>query len=183
MRHKSFLKKLRRKTCMWWKSECYFRIKFNPFLTSTSHVVMFNVFGFSAKSEKRCCSESELTWPHSTVQRSSKEVGLNQVQSCRIFSVCQIPWRSTMTYKNYGIKLESWFLMIQTQAITPGPSGFWDQSQANSPLYSAFWSVEQTDFKNVIVENIHWALFEDAEVAEVNRPRNSKRRKFYYEKW
>ena len=41
---------------------------------------------------------------------------------------------------------------------TPGPSGFWDQSQANSPLYSAFWSVEQTDFKNVIVENIHWAL-------------------------
>ena len=46
---------------MWWKSECYFRIKFNPFLTSTSHVVMFNVFGFSAKSEKRCCSESEMT--------------------------------------------------------------------------------------------------------------------------
>ena len=27
--------------------------------------------------------------------------------------------------------------------------------------------MEQTDFKNVIVENIHWALFEDAEVAEV----------------
>ena len=49
--------------------------------------------------------------------------------------------------------------------------------------YSAFWSVEQTDFKNVIVENIHWALIEDAEVAEVKRPRNSKRRKFYYEKW
>ena len=42
--------------------------------------------------------------------------------------------------------------------------------------------MEQTDFKNVIVENIHWALFEDAEVAEVKRPRNSKRRKFYYEK-
>ena len=101
---------------MWWKSECYFRIKFNPFLTSTSHVVMFNVFGFSAKFEKRCCSESELTWPRRTVQRNSKGVGLNQVQSCRIFSVCQIPWRS-MTYKNYGIKLESWFLMIQTQAI------------------------------------------------------------------
>ena len=55
---------------------------------------------------------------------------------------------------------------------TPGPSGFWDQSQANSALYNAFWSVEQTDFKNVIVENIHWALFEDAEVAEVKRPRN-----------
>ena len=51
--------------------------------------------------------------------------------------------------------------------FTPGLSGFWDQSQANSALYSAFWSVEQTDFKNVIVENIHWALFEDAEVAEV----------------
>ena len=26
--------------------------------------------------------------------------------------------------------------------------------------------MEQTDFKNVIVENIHWALFEDAEDAE-----------------
>ena len=66
---------------------------------------------------------------------------------------------------------------------TPGLSGFWDQSQANSALYSAFWSVEPTDFKNVIVENIHWALFEDAEVAEVKRPRNSKRQKFYYKKW
>ena len=56
---------------------------------------------------------------------------------------------------------------------TPGLSRFWDQSQANSALYSAFWSAEQTDFKNVIVENIHWALFEDAEVAEVKWPRNS----------
>ena len=68
-------------------------------------------------------------------------------------------------------------------AYTPGLSGFWDQSQANSATYCAFWSVEQTDFKNVIVENNHWALFEDAEVVEVKRPRNSKRRKFYYEKW
>ena len=41
---------------------------------------------------------------------------------------------------------------------------------------------EPTDFNNVIVENIPPALFEDAEVAEVKRPRNSKRRKFYYEK-
>ena len=68
-------------------------------------------------------------------------------------------------------------------AATPGLSGFWDQSQANSALYSAFWSAEQTDFKNVIVENIHWALFEDAEVAKVKQPRNSKRQKFYYKKW
>ena len=37
---------------------------------------------------------------------------------------------------------------------TPGLSRFWDQSQANSALYSAFRSVEQTDFKNVIIENI-----------------------------
>ena len=42
--------------------------------------------------------------------------------------------------------------------------------------------MESTDFKNVIVENIPPALFEDAEVAEVKQPRNSKRRKFYYEK-
>ena len=48
-------------------------------------------------------------------------------------------------------------------------------SQTNSALYSAFWSVEPTDFKNVIFENIHWALFE---VAEVKQPRNPKRQKF-----
>ena len=71
---------------------------------------------------------------------------------------------------------------VKVKFLTPGLSGFQDQSQANSALYSAFRSVEQTDFKSVIVENIHWALFEDAEVAEVKRPRNSKRRKFYYEK-
>ena len=33
-----------------------------------------------------------------------------------------------------------------------------EQSQANKALYSAFWSVEPTDFKNVIIGNIHWAL-------------------------
>ena len=38
--------------------------------------------------------------------------------------------------------------------------------------------MEQTDFKNVIFENIHWALFEDAEVAEVKRPRNSKQQNY-----
>ena len=65
---------------------------------------------------------------------------------------------------------------------TPGLSGFWDQNRVNSALYIAFWSVEPTDFKNVIVENIPPALSEDAEVAEVKQPRNSKRRKFYYEK-
>ena len=75
------------------------------------------------------------------------------------------------------------WLWLENIGFTPGLSGFWDQSQANSALYSAFWSVEQTDFTNVIVENIPPALFEDAEVAEVKRPRNSKRRKFYYEKW
>ena len=35
---------------------------------------------------------------------------------------------------------------------TPGLSGFWDQSQANSALFIAFWSEEPTDFKNVTVE-------------------------------
>ena len=65
------------------------------------------------------------------------------------------------------------------QRCTPGLSGFKNQSQTKSALYSAsFWSVEPTDFKNVIVENIPPALFEDAEVAEVKQPRNSKRQKF-----
>ena len=59
---------------------------------------------------------------------------------------------------------------------------FKNQSQTNSALYSAFWSVELTDFKNVIVENIHWALSEDAKVTKVKRPRNPKQQKFYYEK-
>ena len=45
------------------------------------------------------------------------------------------------------------------------------QFRVNIALYSAFWSVEPTDFKNVIVENIPPALFEDAQVAEVKRPR------------
>ena len=39
-------------------------------------------------------------------------------------------------------------------------------------------SLECTDFKNVIFENIHWAHSEDAEVAEVKRPRNPKCQKF-----
>ena len=47
-----------------------------------------------------------------------------------------------------------------SMACTPGLSGFWDQSQANTALYIAFWSVEPTDFKNVIVENIPPALSE-----------------------
>ena len=41
--------------------------------------------------------------------------------------------------------------------------------------------MEPTDFKNVIVENIPPALFEDAEVAEVKQPLNSKRWKFLNE--
>ena len=48
---------------------------------------------------------------------------------------------------------------------TPGLSRFWDQSQANSALYIGFWSVEPTDFKNVIVENIPPALSEIAQHA------------------
>ena len=42
--------------------------------------------------------------------------------------------------------------------------------------------MEPTDFKNVMVENIPPALFEDAKVAEVKQPRNLKRQKLYYEK-
>ena len=58
-----------------------------------------------------------------------------------------------------GIKILDVFPSLPN-SITPGLSGFWDQSQANSPLYIAFWSVEPTDFKNVIVENIPPALSE-----------------------
>ena len=40
--------------------------------------------------------------------------------------------------------------------------------------HASFFSFETTDLKNVIFENIHWAHSEDAEVAEVKRPRNPK---------
>ena len=72
---------------------------------------------------------------------------------------------------------------VKFDLFTPGLSEVWDQNWVNSALYIAIRSVEPTAYKNVIVENIHWALSEDAEVAEVKRPRNSKRQKFYYEKW
>ena len=36
------------------------------------------------------------------------------------------------------------------------------------------FSLECTDFKNIIFEKIHWAHSEDAEVAEVKQPRNPK---------
>ena len=44
--------------------------------------------------------------------------------------------------------------------------------------HASSFSLECTDFKNVIFEKIHWAHSEDTEVAEVKRPRNSKRWKF-----
>ena len=46
------------------------------------------------------------------------------------------------------------------------------------PRHASSFLLERTDFENVIFEKIHWAPSEDAEVAEVKRPRNSKRRKF-----
>ena len=42
--------------------------------------------------------------------------------------------------------------------------------------------MQPTDFKNVIVENIPLAVFEDADVAEIQQPQNSKIQEFYYEK-
>ena len=41
-----------------------------------------------------------------------------------------------------------------------------NESFPNKTIYSSFWSVEPTDFKNVIVENIPPALSEVAEVAK-----------------
>ena len=40
--------------------------------------------------------------------------------------------------------------------------------------HASTFSLECTDFKNVIFEKNHWAHSEDAEVAEVKRPRNPK---------
>ena len=45
----------------------------------------------------------------------------------------------------------------------------------SKPGHSSTFLLECTDFKNVIFEKIHWAPSEVAEVAEVKRPRNSKR--------
>ena len=39
-----------------------------------------------------------------------------------------------------------------------------NESFPNKTSYSSFWSVEATDFKNVILNKIHWAASEAAEV-------------------
>ena len=44
--------------------------------------------------------------------------------------------------------------------------------------HTSSFSLERTDFKNVIFEKIHWAHSEDAEVAEVKQPQNPKQQKF-----
>ena len=44
--------------------------------------------------------------------------------------------------------------------------------------HTSSFLLERTDFKNVIFEKNPWAPSEDAEVAEVKRPRNSNRQKF-----
>ena len=48
----------------------------------------------------------------------------------------------------------------------------------SKPGHSSSFSLECTDFKNVIFEKIPLPLSEVAEVAEVKQPRNPKRRKF-----
>ena len=45
---------------------------------------------------------------------------------------------------------------------------------SRKPRHASYFSLECTDFKNVIFEKIHWAHSEDTEVAEVKRPRNLK---------
>ena len=45
---------------------------------------------------------------------------------------------------------------------------------SRKPRHASSFSLERTDFKNIIFENIHWAHSEDAEVAEVKQPRNPK---------
>ena len=42
---------------------------------------------------------------------------------------------------------------------------------SRKPRHASSFSLECTDLKNVIFENIHWAHFEDA---EVKRPQNPK---------
>ena len=45
---------------------------------------------------------------------------------------------------------------------------------SRKPRNASSFSLEYSDLKNVIFEKIHWAHSEDAEVAEVKRPRNPK---------
>ena len=135
---------------------------------------------------KHLCIEQEMSqkkernlWQHlhsrKYLAQNAFDIAWSRDENLVFFSQYIFDWMNNNLTKKVGISTRIWTWNLST----PGLSGFWDQSQANSALYCAFWSVEQTDFKNVIVENIHWALFEDAEVAEVKRPRNQKRRKFY----
>ena len=65
-------------------------------------------------------------------------------------------------------------LKIITISITPPLWTDLVKISSRKPRHASSFSFECTDFKNVIFENIHWAHSEDAEVAEVKRPRNPK---------
>ena len=57
-----------------------------------------------------------------------------------------------------------------------------NESFPNKIFHSSFWSMEATDFKNVIQNKIHWAEFETAEVEvvfEVTKANISKSSSFY----
>jgi hypothetical protein len=80
------------------------------------------------------------------------------------------------------------FLRIHTKSsLNILPHLAWADSKmkvkciAHSTLYSAFLSVEPTDFKNVTVENIHWALSLYWQSFLLKFHRKQKRQKFYYE--
>ena len=97
---------------------------------------------------------------------------------------CDSKW--TIVSRSYTIKamiFPEFFLHIVMHClITPSLSRGWDQNRVNSTLYIAFWSVEPTDIKNVIIENISPALSLYWPACLLKFYRKQKQRKFYNEK-
>ena len=44
------------------------------------------------------------------------------------------------------------------------PPALSEDAEVAETSYSSFWSVEATDFKNVILDKIHWAASEASEI-------------------
>ena len=85
-----------------------------------------------------------------------------KIENGNIFST-----ECSVVYRHYG----------RIKYGVPRPTPLWRdlvKILATKPRYASSFSLECTDFKNVIFKKIHWAPSEVAEVAEVKQPRNSK---------
>ena len=90
------------------------------------------------------------------------------------FKICPLDFILNNIFEISGLHWSKWamdFLIWKTlifQIFNIQPprllTNLKNESFPNKAIYSSFWSVEATDFKNVILNKIHWAASEAAEV-------------------